>query len=48
MEMKNQQRRNFVLKLAQSIGALGAVAYAPKIIAKDKNALVKSLAIRGS
>jgi N-acetylmuramoyl-L-alanine amidase len=47
MDVNNQQRRKFVLKLAQSIGALGAVSYAPKIIANDKNALIKSLAIRG-
>ena len=47
MEVNNQQRRKFVLKLAQSIGALSAVSYAPKIIAKDNNALIKSLAIRG-
>ncbi|PWQ94651.1 N-acetylmuramoyl-L-alanine amidase [Leucothrix arctica] len=45
MDLKNQQRRKFVLKLAQSIGALGAVSYAPKIIAKDNNALITSLAI---
>ena len=47
MDVKNQQRRKFVLKLAQSIGALSAISYAPKIIANDKNALIKSLAIRG-
>ena len=46
MDVKNQQRRKFVLKLAQSIGALSAISYAPKIIANDKNALIKSLAIR--
>jgi N-acetylmuramoyl-L-alanine amidase len=46
MDLKNQQRRKFVLKLAQSIGALSAISYAPKIIAKDNNALIKSLAIR--
>ena len=46
MDVNNQQRRKFVLKLAQSVGALSAISYAPKIIAKDNNALVKSLAIR--
>ena len=46
MEVNNQKRRDFVLKLAKLAGALGAAVYAPQVIAKNGSALIKSIAIR--
>jgi len=45
MEVNNQKRRDFVLKLAKLAGALSAVVYAPQVIAKNGSALIKSIAI---
>lgn len=46
MEVNNQKRRDFVLKLAKAIGVIGTVLYAPQVIAKNGSALIKSIAIR--
>ena len=46
MEVNNQKRRDFVLKLAKLTGALSAAVYAPQVIAKNGSALIQSIAIR--
>lgn len=46
MEVKNQKRRDFVLKMAKAIGTVSAILYAPQVIAKNGSALIKSIAIR--
>lgn len=46
MEVNNQKRRDFVLRLVKTIGAVGTVFYVPSAIAKSGNALIRSIAIR--
>lgn len=46
MEVNNQKRRDFVLKLAKSVSAISAALYAPQIMAKEGSALIKSVTIR--
>ena len=45
MEQNNQKRRNFILTLAQMMGAMGASVYAPQLAAKDSSAVVKSVSV---
>ena len=42
MEDNNQKRRNFILTLAQMVGAMGASVYAPQLAAKESGAVIKS------
>ncbi|PID44591.1 MAG: N-acetylmuramoyl-L-alanine amidase [Proteobacteria bacterium] len=46
MEISDQKRRSFILRLVKSISAVGAALYAPSAFAKSSQALVKSVAIR--
>ena len=45
MDENNQKRRNFILTLAQMLGAMGASVYAPQLTAKESGALVKSVSV---
>ena len=45
MDENNQKRRNFILTLAQMLGAMSASVYAPQLTAKESGALVKSVSV---
>ena len=45
MEDSNQKRRNFILTLAQMVGAMGAAIYAPQVAAKESGAVIKSVSV---
>ena len=45
MDENNQKRRNFILTLAQMLGAMGASVYAPQLTAKESGAIVKSVSV---
>lgn len=45
MEDNNQKRRNFILTLAQMVGAMSASVCAPQLAAKESGAVVKSVSV---